>query len=322
MAVGEWDQRQLCPDGGCVGVIGPDGTCKVCGRAAVNWGDERKRGLLVPDDDGDGTADTAGPDGDDYEDEDDDDGDGDDDDGDDDDEAGDDDGEDGDDAPVAAAVATAVPADWRARRLCPDGACIGLIGLDGRCKVCGRPATDPDATDAAVDGAPDARLAPGAEAKPADADPADAKPASAAPADARPADAKLASAAPADAKLADAKLASAAPTDAKPADAKLASAAPADAKPADAKLASAAPTDAKPAAATPAAAGSPAPEPGTAEPATSRHAAGGPVAASAGAAATPVAVDPESTLVPCPDAACAGVSDRDGKCTVCGKLVA
>jgi hypothetical protein len=24
------------------------------------------------------------------------------------------------------------------RRLCPDGACIGLIGDDGRCKVCGR----------------------------------------------------------------------------------------------------------------------------------------------------------------------------------------
>ena len=25
MAVGEWDQRQLCPDGTCIGVIGPDG---------------------------------------------------------------------------------------------------------------------------------------------------------------------------------------------------------------------------------------------------------------------------------------------------------
>jgi hypothetical protein len=23
------------------------------------------------------------------------------------------------------------------RRLCPDGACVGLIGADGRCKVCG-----------------------------------------------------------------------------------------------------------------------------------------------------------------------------------------
>src|SRR5215470_19228221 len=50
MAVGEWDQRQLCPDGSCIGVIGPDGTCRVCGRAAPNWGDERNRGLNPPDD--------------------------------------------------------------------------------------------------------------------------------------------------------------------------------------------------------------------------------------------------------------------------------
>jgi hypothetical protein len=26
-------RRRLCPDGSCVGVIGPDGRCKVCGRA-------------------------------------------------------------------------------------------------------------------------------------------------------------------------------------------------------------------------------------------------------------------------------------------------
>ena len=26
------------------------------------------------------------------------------------------------------------------RRLCPDGACIGVIGDDGRCRVCGRSA--------------------------------------------------------------------------------------------------------------------------------------------------------------------------------------
>jgi hypothetical protein len=28
--------------------------------------------------------------------------------------------------------------EWRARRLCPDGACIGVIGPDARCKICGR----------------------------------------------------------------------------------------------------------------------------------------------------------------------------------------
>jgi len=28
----EWDDRRLCPDGACVGVIGDDGRCKVCGK--------------------------------------------------------------------------------------------------------------------------------------------------------------------------------------------------------------------------------------------------------------------------------------------------
>ncbi len=27
--------RKLCPDGSCIGVIGPDGRCKECGRAEV-----------------------------------------------------------------------------------------------------------------------------------------------------------------------------------------------------------------------------------------------------------------------------------------------
>ena len=45
----EWDDRQLCPDGACVGVIGPDGQCTVCGRVAPGWGDERQRGLRPPE---------------------------------------------------------------------------------------------------------------------------------------------------------------------------------------------------------------------------------------------------------------------------------
>jgi hypothetical protein len=31
----EWDDRKLCPDGACVGVIGANGTCNVCGRSAA-----------------------------------------------------------------------------------------------------------------------------------------------------------------------------------------------------------------------------------------------------------------------------------------------
>src|SRR5437762_1158841 len=69
MPVGEWDQRQLCSDGACVGVIGPDGTCKVCGRAAPNWGDERKRGLIDPPDEDAEDGDDEGDD-DEYEDDD------------------------------------------------------------------------------------------------------------------------------------------------------------------------------------------------------------------------------------------------------------
>ena len=46
------------------------------------------------------------------------------------------------------------------RRLCPDGSCIGIIGSDGRCTVCGRtdaggPApADPTGADAEDDGSP------------------------------------------------------------------------------------------------------------------------------------------------------------------------
>lgn len=92
----DWEQRQLCPDGGCVGVIGSDGACKVCGRAAPGWGDERQRGLR-------------------------------------------------DEEEVAPLVEAAKvmaepegPADFDERALCSDGSCIGVIGDDGRCRVCGK----------------------------------------------------------------------------------------------------------------------------------------------------------------------------------------
>src|SRR6266567_219353 len=110
----DWDQRQLCPDGTCVGVIGPDGTCKVCGRAAPNWGDERNRGLLdPPEDDDEAKDDLAALNGDDDDDDDDD---------------GDDDED--DDEPDEPAVAAAPRGAWSGRQLCTDGACIGVIGPD------------------------------------------------------------------------------------------------------------------------------------------------------------------------------------------------
>ncbi|MEO8699212.1 MAG: hypothetical protein ABI867_04185 [Kofleriaceae bacterium] len=121
MSEEKWDQRQLCSDGSCIGVIGPDGTCKTCGRAAPNWGEERKRGLVeeadpeaAPDDDGgggDGTeeaeaeAEVAA----------------------------------GADPQQAAAVVALKPRGvWNQRRLCTDGSCIGVLGPDGVCKLCGK----------------------------------------------------------------------------------------------------------------------------------------------------------------------------------------
>jgi hypothetical protein len=257
MAVGEWDQRQLCPDGGCVGVIGPDGTCKVCGRAAANWGDERNRGLIDPDDgdddDGDDDDDDIKDDGDEeefvpgsnvgYE--------GDDDDG---------DHEAVERAPDVVAVASTSSNGWSARRLCPDGACIGLIGLDGRCKVCGRPASG---SGDAASPAEQTEAASG-HVKPAIAEPAVAEPAIAEPAGAEPAG-----------------------TDA-----------------------------AEPVA-------GPAGQPAAAGPS---QPAAGIAGESAKAASTPAtkagSADPDSTLVPCPDPTCAGVSDSAGRCNVCGKVVA
>lgn len=89
MTEDDWPDRTLCPDGACTGLIGADGACKACGRAAPFWGDERRRGML-----------TAEP----------------------------------------AATGDLGPPDVDAddRQLCPDGACTGVIGPDGACKVCGR----------------------------------------------------------------------------------------------------------------------------------------------------------------------------------------
>jgi hypothetical protein len=109
--VSEWDRRQLCPDGSCVGVIGDDGRCKVCGRVAPGWGDERNRGLEVAEDDDEGEEDDEL------------------------------DEEPIDEIAPSAPAALGELAEWQKRQLCPDGTCIGVIGSDGRCKVCGKAAT-------------------------------------------------------------------------------------------------------------------------------------------------------------------------------------
>ena len=88
-------QRRLCPDGSCVGLIGPDGRCQVCGLPAT--------GAPVPPDEP-----VA------------------------------------DESPEAPGEVAAAPAGDAAggfdpkRRLCDDGACVGVVDANGRCNVCGK----------------------------------------------------------------------------------------------------------------------------------------------------------------------------------------
>jgi len=106
MSDGKFDpHRRLCPDGACIGVIGDDGRCRVCGRSGGGGGKDAAPAGFVP----------AG-------------------DGEDEDEDGDEDGKEG----ATAGASKAAGAFDPNRRLCPDGGCIGVIGPDGVCTVCGQ----------------------------------------------------------------------------------------------------------------------------------------------------------------------------------------
>jgi len=108
----EWDHRMLCSDGNCIGVIGPDGHCKECGK--------EYEGSLAEDHftekEGSSAADSS------FEKED----------------------PSLEDMPHEAAESNENDEsirddDWQDRVLCSDGNCIGIIGPDGRCRECGKP---------------------------------------------------------------------------------------------------------------------------------------------------------------------------------------
>jgi hypothetical protein len=118
--VSDWDRRILCSDGNCIGVIGPDGRCKECGKPY--------EGELPEHESSDSEASATLP-------------------------AADKPVE----KPVANESAPVqaddVPddsivddSDWDRRVLCSDGNCIGVIGPDGRCTECGKP-YDPSAAE-------------------------------------------------------------------------------------------------------------------------------------------------------------------------------
>jgi hypothetical protein len=99
-------RRRLCPDGACIGLLDDAGTCKECGLTASG----ARLQTLPVDEVPELVEDEA--------------------------------------APVqAASEAGAGPGPGNdndndsfdsKRKLCPDGACVGVIGDDGRCKVCGQ----------------------------------------------------------------------------------------------------------------------------------------------------------------------------------------
>jgi hypothetical protein len=98
------DDRELCPDGACIGVLGSDRICKVCGKAADGT---PFRGTPVSH-----TDET------------------------DEDEASASEDEDSEESEELEEQAAGSSFDDD-RKLCPDGTCVGVIGEDGRCKVCG-----------------------------------------------------------------------------------------------------------------------------------------------------------------------------------------
>lgn len=130
--------RELCPDGACTGLIGPDGRCKECGTVAPSQVSDPRNRHLDPDEDepeydddrqlcpDEACIGLIGPDG-----------------------ACKECGarRDGSKAPAPAgdvdqdlATGSGPESDeFEDRILCSDDACIGLIGPDGRCKECGAP---------------------------------------------------------------------------------------------------------------------------------------------------------------------------------------
>ena len=100
----DWNNRVLCSDGSCIGVIGSDGRCKECGNKF-----EGDLPVLNPSE----TEDQIEAQ-----------------------EEVDSSLEKNEMHEVADAPVDDV---WENRVLCSDDACIGVIGPDGKCKECGKP---------------------------------------------------------------------------------------------------------------------------------------------------------------------------------------
>jgi hypothetical protein len=110
----EWEQRILCSDESCIGVIGPDGRCKECGLPYAGPFDATKEENVASD------FEEADPE-DEIEEEPE--------------ETGEHDTE------------TQPDLEWEQRILCSDESCIGVIGPNGLCKECGKPYKSEEGTE-------------------------------------------------------------------------------------------------------------------------------------------------------------------------------
>jgi hypothetical protein len=107
----EWEQRTLCSDESCIGVIGPDGRCKECG---LPYESEKQQDFSEEHAASDSEAEEEV--------------------------AEDDEDDEGDEEVAEDDEEDAVPdIEWEQRTLCRDESCIGVIGPDGRCKECNLP---------------------------------------------------------------------------------------------------------------------------------------------------------------------------------------
>jgi hypothetical protein len=102
----EWEQRILCSDESCIGVIGPDGRCKECGLPYAGSFDATNEENVSSD------IEEADPE----------------------DEISEEPEESGEHD-----TETPTDLEWEQRTLCSDESCIGVIGPDGLCKECGKP---------------------------------------------------------------------------------------------------------------------------------------------------------------------------------------
>ena len=97
-------KRRLCPDGACVGVLGADGRCSVCRRAAGANAAASEAPSQVES------------------------------------ETADQDDSDSDETDAPSSLAASASAFDSKRRLCEDGSCVGIVSADGVCGACGRKA--------------------------------------------------------------------------------------------------------------------------------------------------------------------------------------